>query len=184
MGKTPNKLKFWWFGLITLVLGLFVTGVCYLFFSYFSNQANDKWVKSNDNFKIQALRKTTVEFEYRFVFQTTINGSDEWRTIYIKTQDAPQPISEKNVQIINENTGYFYFGDVFFITKDKGQTWTSFDIGKNSNFGKENSSLARIEKVDINNDGSGMILVVNIILKNTAAFHTTDFGQSWEESAF
>ncbi len=74
---------------------------------------------------------------------------------------------------------------MFFITKDKGQTWTSFDIDKSSNFGRENPHLARIEKVEITDDGSGKILLMkNWRIKNLPVFHTKDFGQSWQETAF
>lgn len=170
-----NRFSFWWIGLITLVLGVSITGGYYLI-SNINNKSTDKWVQSGNSFKIQVLRETTFTFQYRFVFQTSLNNSNEWETVYTYTQDEPQPISEKNIQIIDESMGYFYFGSVYAVTKDKGLSWTFFDVDKNSDF-------AKIETVNIKNDGSGIITLVNKKrIKDIPVFYTKDYGQSWNES--
>jgi hypothetical protein len=82
------------------------------------------------------------------------------------------------LKIVNNITGYFYYGNIFAVTINAGDTWMFFDVAKDSDFGRSFPNKTWISDTKIENTGKG---IMRLSYENQVEFVTEDFGQTWIE---
>ena len=110
-------------GLITAAnwhfVSLFVSGP-------YMGGITESWETSNQTFKLRIDRHSEenafVGGAY-YVFQSASIGSDNWREIFTARHDDPNPIPRENLQFVNPQIGFVFFGPKYAVTTDGGRSW-------------------------------------------------------------
>jgi len=65
-----------------------------------------------------------------YTFLSAPVGSDSWREIFTAHHDDPNPIPHENVQFINSQIAYVFFGPKYAVTTDAEKAGQSGMLGK------------------------------------------------------
>ena len=181
MSGPRRYTKYWWVGGITLLVGLIFAVVTSAWLSH--PHPGSQWTESNGAFMVRVRRQGTFDFNYRYIFDTRRSESDDWRAIYETLIDEPGPVSKKSATIVRDDAAYFIFGPVVATSTDYGESWTFFDISRDSKFGLERIRSGWSAEVELRPDGSGTIRIQVHYPKGRVVpvFRTNDFGKTWAE---
>jgi hypothetical protein len=121
-----------------------------------------------------------------YLFQSANVGSDNWKEIFIAHHDDPNPIPRENLQFVNSQVAYVFFGPKYAVTTDAGKSWMvwdAWDANKGMRFEKHNL-YPSIVRVSITSDGRGEMSLYPISdsTANRPKLKTTDYGRSWNWS--
>lgn len=177
-----KKIRIW-----NIILTIFFTGILavFIYFLVYPDRVPENQIinsKSNGTFKIRIVEESIFFMQFRYSIQTAKENSDYWKTVYSVTHDDLHPSRVLPVDFIGKKIGYFAFGEIYAVTKDRGESWRLFDFSKQTNWGRDNGYYALIEDVKMNEKGVGIIyLRKSKPSEDLPKFITDDFGFAWKE---
>ena len=149
----------------------------------------ETWQAENQNLKLRIVMRQENCFAVCGAYYTFLSspvGSDSWQEIFTAHHDDPNPIPHENVQFINSQIAYVFFGPKYAVTTDAGKSWAEWDAweaNKSMQFAKY-KLYPSIVDVSVEADGRGKIRLYSITDKavNQPELRTTDYGRSWSLS--
>ncbi|MCO6510924.1 MAG: hypothetical protein J5I65_09030 [Aridibacter famidurans] len=137
----------------------------------------------NSLFEIRVTDQPIFYMQHRYSFETRLAGESNWRLIRSHVQDDPFGIDDSPIGFPTEDIGYFAFGNLFAVTKDRGSSWQFFDYTEDSEWGRLNGYTAIITSAVVEEDGNGEMKLKNFHEGEVARFTTSDFGVTWKDAA-
>ena len=146
----------------------------------------ETWQAENQNLKLRIVMRQENCFAVCGAYYTFLSapvGSDSWREIFTAHHDDPNPIPHENVQFINSQIAYVFFGPKYAVTTDAGKSWTEWDAweaNKRIQFAKYRL-YPGIVQVSVTSDGRGRMRLYPIGdgTAERPELSTTDYGRSW-----
>lgn len=161
-------------------ISLFVSGP-------YMGGVTESWETSNQGFKLRIDRHSEENAFLGgayYVFQSASTDTDNWHEIFTARHDDPNPIPRENLQFVNPQIGYVFFGPKYAVTTDGGRSWVVWDAWEaNKIWQFEKYKLyPSIEAVSVGSDGRGKMRLFSITDKavNQPELRTTDYGRSWD----
>ncbi|QQS41184.1 MAG: hypothetical protein IPM63_17770 [Acidobacteriota bacterium] len=139
--------------------------------------------ESNSRFEIRVTDQPVFYMQHRYSFETRLAGESNWRLIRSHVQDDPFEIDDSPIGFPTEEIGYFALGNIFAVTKDRGQSWHFFDYTKDSDWGRLNGYTAIITSAVVDKDGNGEMKLKHFREGEVARFISSDFGVTWKDAA-
>ncbi len=170
-------------GLITAAnwqfISLFVSGP-------YMGGVTESWETSNQTFKLRINRHSEENAFLGgayYVFQSASIGSDNWREIFTARHDDPNPIPRENLQFVNPQIAFVFFGPKYAATTDGGRSWmvwNAWEANESMQFEKYRL-YPSIEAVSVESDGRGKMRLFSTTDKpvNQPELRTIDYGRSW-----
>lgn len=146
----------------------------------------ETWQVANQNFSLRVEMRQENCFAVcgaYYLFQSASVGSDNWQEIFIAHHDDPNPIPHENLQFVNPQIAYVFFGPKYAATTNAGKSWMVWDAWEaNKSIQFEKYKLyPSIVEVSVDADGRGKMRLYSLTDKpvNQPQLLTADYGRTW-----
>jgi len=142
----------------------------------------ETWEAANSKFRIRVIAQEEGGWAggARYLFQSALTGSDDWKEIMRFRHDDPVPIPREQVNFIDDQIGYVYMGWMYAVTTDGGRNWSVWTAERDlSNWKCCNYKLIR--DVQLAADGTGKMVFNRVPGRQgeVPELRTRDYGRSW-----
>jgi hypothetical protein len=139
------------------------------------------WKPSHKSIKIRAIVyeiPSVNPSRTYYSFQSPEEGSDYWRTVLTFQQEGDILAASDHVRFVNDKIAYIFIGFLFAVTTDGGETWSTWDAGRDLE-GIKCFEESRIQEVNIAPNGEGVLFLRSLGTNSVRTLHTKDFGKQW-----
>ncbi len=167
------EVKSWWAGVLTLIFG--IAGVFVLVWLKHYGYTEGYKV-TNSTFALRVMTKSTLAFNYSYLFQSRRVDEDSWTDVYQFTSDPDSP--REMIEMVDENTAFFRSNRSFGVTRDAGRTWTTWDKDMLRTELQDRFYCTWIRSAKLDPTGRGELVLRGC--SPSRILTTSDFGVTWK----
>lgn len=138
-------------------------------------------ILSNGEFDLRVRTNITYLVQYQYFFETRTQKG-VWKTLYMHQQNEPLQDAYDRIVLLSDGIGFYYAGSNYGVTINNGNDWHLIDLQKNSVYGVANPEKVWIDKINMEKNGHGKIVLVGANTDpSIPIFSTNNYGVVWKE---